>query len=202
MRAWGVQLPVDSDRWVPHTRRAALLLLVVGIAGFLVVGANSPANPELVPARGIVREASLKAFGAVDITVLPGPGLPPQPVPRCALLASTPALRSRGLMGQQSLHGFAGMVFTWPGARAGSGSTTARFYMKDTSLPLSIAWFDSKGSFVGSANMPPCPARVTTCPTYGPDKPYAVATEAPTGGLPGLGIGPGSVLHLAGPCAG
>lgn len=179
-----------------HTRRAALLLLVIGIAGFLVVGADSPANPELVPPHGIVRESSFRAFGAASVAVVPGPGLSPQPAPRCALLAWTPALRSRGLMGQHSLDGFAGMVFTWPAA------STARFYMKDTPLPLSIAWFDGKGRFVGSANLPPCPARVTTCPTYGPKAPYQIALEVPEGGLAGLGIGPGSVMHLAGPCVG
>jgi uncharacterized membrane protein (UPF0127 family) len=179
-----------------HTRRAALLLLVIGIAGFLVVGANSPANPELVPPLGIVKDSSLKAFGAVNVAVVPRPGLAPKPTPRCALLASTPALRSRGLMGQHSLDAFAGMVFTWPAA------STARFSMKDTPLPLSIAWFDGKGRFLGSANMPSCPARVTTCPTYGPNKPYRLAIEVPRGGLPGLGIGPGSVMHLAGPCVG
>jgi uncharacterized membrane protein (UPF0127 family) len=99
-------------------------------------------------------------------------------------------------MRQHSLHGFAGMVFAWPAA------SEDRFYMKDTPLPLSIAWFDGKGRFIGSANMAPCPARVITCPTYGPKAPYHVALEAPAGGLAGLGIGPGSVLHLAGPCVG
>jgi uncharacterized membrane protein (UPF0127 family) len=192
-----VPLDHEGPTWlVARLRAAALLLLAAGICSFLVMGANRPANPILVPPQGIVKPAALRAFDAADFSVTPGPGLSPQPDPRCALVASTVAQQELGLMGQRSLGGFAGMIFEW------SQPTTKQFYMKNTVLPLSIAWFDRSGRFVGSATMPPCPTSAQSCPLYGAPTPYQLAIEVHRGGLGALGIGPGSVLQLGGPCVG
>lgn len=99
-------------------------------------------------------------------------------------------------MNQTSLHGFAGMVFEF------DRPTNVAFYMKDTVIPLSIAWFAADGGFLSSANMDPCPASRLSCPTYRPGEPYGTAIEVPKGNLGGLGIGPGSLVQLSGPCAG
>jgi hypothetical protein len=186
----------DSLAVVRHTRRAALTLLALGVIALLIVGANGPANPELVPAQGIVKERAFHGFGAVDVTVIAGPGLSRAAWPRCALLASSSSQRAHGLMGQRSVADFVGMVFAF------TQPVTERFYMKKTPVALSIAWFDRRGRFVGAADMPPCPDRVTQCPTYGPSAPYQLAIEVPHGRLGPLGIGPGSTLQLGTPCIG
>jgi uncharacterized membrane protein (UPF0127 family) len=111
----------------------------------------------------------------------------------CALLARTTAQQEQGLMFRRDLAGYAGMLFEW------SSPTTDEFYMKNTLIPLSIAWFDQSGRFVSAADMAPCPAD-TACPLYPAAAPYTIALEVPQGGLGQLGIGPGASLVLAGPC--
>ncbi len=106
------------------------------------------------------------------------------------MLADDSATRSQGLMEQTDLRGYDGMIFRFP------SPTTGRFFMRNTRIPLSIAFFDADGRFVSSADMQPCPDDVDRCPTYGADRPYVHAIEVPLGGLDRLGIGPGSVLSL------
>lgn len=177
-------------------RQTAFALVAVGLLAFLIVGASRPANPYLLPANGQVKEASLRSFGATLLTVKAGPRLVAPATPQCALLATTDAQRHKGLMAQRSLHGFAGMVFRY------AKPSTERVYMKDTVIPLSVAWFGSHGVFIAARNMAPCPATARACPTYGPGRPFLLALEVPEGRLHSLGIGPGSVLQLAGPCSG
>ena len=177
-------------------RQAAFGLVALGLLAFLIVGANRPANPYLLPANGQVKEASLRSFGATLFTVKAGPRLVAPAEPQCALLATTDQQRQKGLMAQRSLHGFAGMVFLY------AKPSTDRFYMKDTSIPLSVAWFGSYGEFIAARDMTPCPATERACPTYGAGRPFLLALEVPEGRLHSLGIGAGSVLQLAGPCSG
>ncbi len=98
-------------------------------------------------------------------------------------------------MGQRSLHGFPGMAFTY------TQPSTDLFYMKQTLIPLTIAWFDATGAFIASLDMAPCPAG-SLCPTYSAGRPFMLALEVPAGKLGALGIGPGSTVHLGGPCSG
>ena len=107
-----------------------------------------------------------------------------------AMLADDSATRSQGLMEQTDLRGYDGMIFRFP------SPATGRFFMRNTRIPLSIAFFDADGRFVSSADMQPCPDDVDRCPTYGADRPYVHAIEVPLGGLDRLGIGPGSVLSF------
>jgi uncharacterized membrane protein (UPF0127 family) len=185
-----------SARLVSRIRRAAVVMLVLGVFGFLIVGANRPANPRLLPPLGAVKEASFKTFGAISFRVSAAPGLSSQNHPSCALLARTPAQQARGLMTQTSLHRYAGMIFQF------SQPTSQAFYMKDTVIPLSIAWFDASGTFVAEANMKPCPPTTVFCSTYEAGPKFQLAIEVPEGKLTSLGIGPGSILHLTGPCTG
>lgn len=108
----------------------------------------------------------------------------------CALLAVTEAQQNRGLMNVRDLKGYDGMIFQF------ASDTTVGFYMKDTPMPLSIAWFDGRGQFVSSADM--APARET--PTYHAAAPYRYAFEVPQGRLDAAGIGTGSTLVLGGRC--
>lgn len=107
-----------------------------------------------------------------------------------ALLADDGASRSQGLMEQTDLRGYDAMIFRFPSPSAG------RFYMRNTRIPLSIAFFDASGRFVSSVDMEPCPDEVEDCPTYGAEGPYVHAIEVAQGDLPRLGIGPGSVLSF------
>ena len=113
----------------------------------------------------------------------------------CVLVADDEPKRERGLMDVDSLGGYDGMLF-----RFGSPSK-AQFYMFQTRLPLSIAFFADGGKFVSSADMPPCTAsRPGDCPLYDAAAPYVDALEAPTGGLAALGVGPGSSIATGPAC--
>lgn len=107
-----------------------------------------------------------------------------------AMLADDGASRGQGLMEQTDLRGYDAMVFRFPSPSNGG------FYMRNTRIPLSIAFFDADGRFISSADMPPCPDEVEDCPTYSADRPYLHAIEVAQGGLPALGIRPGSTLSF------
>lgn len=107
-----------------------------------------------------------------------------------ALLAADEAAHRQGLMEQRDLRGYDGMVFRFP------APTTGGFYMRNTRIPLSIAYFDEGGRFVSSADMAPCPDHVRDCPTYPAARPYLHAVEVALGDLGRLGVGPGSILSF------
>jgi uncharacterized membrane protein (UPF0127 family) len=171
------------------------VVLVAGLLAFLAKGADQPANPYLksvatsVPAvvsTTVPVRTPLPGFGEVAFRVASGPEL-------CALLAQTAAQHSRGLMARTDLAGHVGMLFVF------SATSSETFFMRNTPMPLSIAWFDAAGHFVSAADMAPCPDRVG-CPTYAAAKPYRYALEVPQGGLGGLGIGSGSTITVGAGC--
>ncbi|HUE58965.1 MAG TPA: DUF192 domain-containing protein [Acidimicrobiales bacterium] len=191
------QLIDDPPAWlIRRLTQAAWTLAALGVVAFLIVGANRPANPYLVPANGRVSTKALTGFGATFVTVSAGAGLHTPRRPFCMLLATTTAQQDKGLMNQTSLHGFAGMVFQF------AHPTQVAFFMKDTVIPLSIAWFRADGTFLSSTSMEPCPPAEFVCPTYSAGATYQLAIEAAKGSLTSLGIGPGSSVQLSGPCAG
>src|SRR3546814_15245434 len=73
------------------------------------------------------------------------------------------------------------------------------FWMRNTPMPLTIAWIGADGQLVSSADMEPCDDR-DDCPTYAPGGAYVTAIEVPQGQLDELGIVPGSVVELGGAC--
>lgn len=81
--------------------------------------------------------------------------------------------RAHGLMGVTSLPDRSGMAFVFDEPSSGS------FWMKDTLIPLSIAFVDAEGTIVGIREMTPCD--VDPCPTYGVDRGYSMAVEANRG---------------------
>jgi uncharacterized membrane protein (UPF0127 family) len=160
----------------------------------LIQGANRPANPYFEPARGNRTDAGVPGFGTRSLSISPAPGLRSSTRDPCFLAAVTQVQQARGLMGQRSLHGFAGMVFVF------AAPTTDAFYMRSTPMPLSVAWFDGQGSFIGARMMPPCPPDATACPTYSPGRPYLTAVEVPAGRLASMGIAEGATVRLGGTC--
>ena len=96
-----------------------------------------------------------------------------------AAVADTATLRSRGLMGVADLGALDGMLFVW------GADTHGPFSMKDTLIPLDIAWFDSDAGFVSMLTMVPC-GDTDLCPTYRATAPYRYALEMPAGAMPDL----------------
>lgn len=159
-------------------------LVVVAAAAFLVNGANNPPDPTLRTAP----RHPVEGFGEIAYTVDRAPA-----VKRCALLAQTADQRARGLMERNDLSGYDGMLFVFP------ADTRDSFWMRNTPLPLSIAWFDSSGTFVSATDMEPCLDR-RDCPLYSATGPYRYALEVPKGRLGELGVGPGATITVGGPC--
>jgi uncharacterized membrane protein (UPF0127 family) len=83
-------------------------------------------------------------------------------------LALTPGRRTRGLMFRRKAPAD-GMLFVFPTA------TTGGFWMKNTLVPLTIVFFDSRGKRVAKLRMTPC--RTASCPIYDPERQYRFALE-------------------------
>ena len=79
------------------------------------------------------------------------------------------ASRAHGLMGVTELPPDAGMLFRFTAPQEGG------FWMKNTLIPLSIAFADSQGVIATILDMEPCNA--DPCPYYRPDAPYLYALE-------------------------
>ena len=85
-------------------------------------------------------------------------------------VVSDDATRAQGLMGVTDLPANQGMAFVW------GAPTDASFWMKDTLIPLSIAFIDQEGKVITISEMTPCTA--DPCTTYAADAPYTMAIEA------------------------
>jgi uncharacterized membrane protein (UPF0127 family) len=103
-------------------------------------------------------------------------------------IARTTEQRERGLMGRRSLVPDAGMVFLE------DGPTSSTFWMKDTLIPLSIAFWGSDGRIVDLQDMQPC--RADPCPLYRSTAPYVGAVEVNLGFLAAHGIHVGDAVRL------
>lgn len=93
-------------------------------------------------------------------------------------VAATPDRQRQGLMGVDDLGGLDGMLFVW------TEDTTTSFWMKDTLIPLDIAFFTANGDLVGMAQMEPCVEE--PCPLYGADAAFRYALETAAGRLANL----------------
>jgi uncharacterized protein len=103
-------------------------------------------------------------------------------------VADEPEERSRGLMGVEHLPADEGMAFVFDQA------VSSTFWMKDTVIPLSIAFIDDEGRVIGVLDMQPCEAE--PCPSYGVDEPFVLAVEANIGWFHEHGIEAGDSAEL------
>ncbi|MGK2957171.1 MAG: DUF192 domain-containing protein [Acidimicrobiales bacterium] len=205
MLASGGHIPppkaVDDPLVTQWLARIIVVLILLGLLSAFVEKANSPADPFIaeagngvtssqasLPSRGA--HAPFEAFAETSFTITAAQVKEAEE--RCALLADSVVLQSKGLMEQSDLAGYVGMIFKFETESSGT------FFMRNTRIPLSIAFFDSDGAFVSSADMEPCPDEITDCPTYAADRPYRYALEVPKGELAAIGAGAGSTLALAG----
>lgn len=91
-------------------------------------------------------------------------------------IADTFTSRQQGLMHITDLGDLDGMVFVF------EEDSNGGFWMKNTLIPLDIAFFDSNGDFVDGFRMEPC---VTDeCPSYVPSGSYRYALEMAAGTMP------------------
>jgi uncharacterized membrane protein (UPF0127 family) len=165
------------------------MVLVLGMIGCVVKGANNPADPYLSspsasPAASSTR-TPLAGFGETRITV----HTPTQLLTWCLLLAANDQQRARGLMQVRdtTLGGHAGMLFRF------DSDVTGSFWMRYTPMPLSIAYLSSDGQLVSTADMEPC-ADSPDCRNYPAAGPYRTTIEVPQGNLASLGIVQGSTV--------
>jgi uncharacterized membrane protein (UPF0127 family) len=194
------------ERRVPAT----LLIVVAGVlflgsvfgvrqAGGEGTGESVTAPPEsttttAAPATTSVPSTAFADFERATFTITPKDK---PPSTHCGLVALTPEQRAKGLMGQQNLAGYAGMLFVF------DAPIEAAFYMANVPAPLQVAWFSESGEYVSGADMPVCTVAANECPLYRATGPFRVALETFQGGMEPLQVGPGASLTVgaAGSCA-
>ena len=179
---------LDTAAGVRRLWWVVIAVLVLSSLAFIVKGANGPTNPRLAAAATTTTSAPPVTFGRIAFRISTVRGK------FCALLADNDPLRQRGMMGRRDLGGTDAMLFAF------QADSTVPFVMTDVPVPLSIAWFDARGRLVHTADMEPCPAQITACPTYPAGRPYRYAIEVLKGGLSHFRVGPASVLSVAGTC--
>ena len=184
----------NGQRWL---LRGVGALLVLALGSCFAIGADRPRNSYFIPAAA---GAGLQGQHSAATSRVPGFGqtrfrivtadATAGPI-RCALYADRAANMARGMMQRHDFAGYDAMVFRF------YVNTSQGFYNKGVPIPLSVAWFDANGVFVGSADLAVCS---TLCPTVSPPVAYQLALEVPKGGLRHFGVGQGSVMLVGGHC--
>ncbi|WP_218936554.1 DUF192 domain-containing protein [Bacillus sp. AFS073361] len=103
-------------------------------------------------------------------------------------VADTQEKRDKGLMFVRKLPENEGMLFVF------SGKTYGGFWMKNTLIPLSIAFLDSDGKILKILDMVPC--KQDECPTYDPELFYHYAIEVNLGWFEKYQIKVGDYVNL------
>jgi uncharacterized protein len=149
-----------------------LVALGLAVGGRSSTGTTEPAAPPPSSGAAAARTVTyrLEPAGGAAVTVR-------------LEVAADAASRSVGLMGRERVPAGSGMVFLYP------ADTTASFWMKNTLVPLSIAFVAADGRVVSTTEMAPC--RADPCPTYAPAGAYRYAVELPAGAFPAAGVGAG-----------
>jgi len=142
--------------------------MAFGSVGCGESGAQSAEQATPAPKPTLEREASTSGRGASCVEVVREAGITPRRneprVPQAALptvvltvgqvdvvaeVADAPGSRAAGLMFRDALEPDSGMLFVYPNARPRS------FWMRNTCLPLSIAYVSAEGVVISLADMDP-----------------------------------------------
>jgi uncharacterized protein len=110
-------------------------------------------------------------------------------------IADTPDASARGLMGVGHLSDGQGMAFL------SQEPSTVPFWMKDTLIPLDVAFWDRTGRIFDIQQMQPCEVpegqlAETVCPRYQPSGSYVGALEVNLGLLERRGVQAGATVRL------
>jgi uncharacterized membrane protein (UPF0127 family) len=155
---------IDATRWVRPASAIAVALLLAGCAR-----TQQPEPPG--PPRGVL--------------TISGDG----PEVRVSVeIAETVEAKQRGLMGRRSLAPDAGMVFLE------QEPAVSGFWMKDTLIPLSIAFWDEEGRIFRVIDMEPCLEE--PCRTYDPRGAWVGAVEVNQGFFEEHGVEVGDRVKL------
>jgi uncharacterized membrane protein (UPF0127 family) len=152
-------------------RRAKVVLVLVAALAAGCSGSGPPATPS----GHLVAKATFHTSdGKVRTSLL--------------AVADTEAERQAGLMGRTSLARNGGELFVF------DGRVQTAFWMKDTKLPLSIAFWDASGRIVDVQEMEPCAA--DPCAVYQSSAPYTHALEMNAGWFDQHGVKIGDTVEL------
>jgi uncharacterized membrane protein (UPF0127 family) len=110
------------------------------------------------------------------------------PVELHVAFAQSEQERQHGLMDRPSLPPDTGMAFAW------SEPTEANFWMKDTLIPLSIAFVGADARIIAIREMRPC--WVDPCAVYRAPGPYTLAIEANADWFAGNRVREGDVARV------
>ncbi len=103
-------------------------------------------------------------------------------------VAETAEHRTQGLMNRESLPPDAGMMFVY------FEPTLGGFWMKDTTISLSVAFIDEEERIVDIIDMDPC--KKDPCRSYVPETEYVAALEVNQGMFEEWGVGIGDTVRL------
>ena len=142
----------------------------------LLLTACSSTGPEPVPDPARMTRLEIRTDGGV--------------VPVDVEVADDDEERSVGLMNRERLDPDAGMVFLWEQPLRGT------FWMKDTLISLSIAFWNEQNRIVAILDMEPCEAE--PCPSYDPGVEFEGALEVNQGFFEEHGVELGDRIELIG----
>jgi uncharacterized membrane protein (UPF0127 family) len=158
--------------WTDVRCRSSLPATCCALALGLLVPACSSASPQRALPTGTLRVATAAGQATLRVEV-----------------AADGYSRSKGLMDRRRLDPNAGMAFVFESPRTGG------FWMKDTLIPLSIAFWDRSGRILKVLDMTPC--KSDPCPVYYPGVVYSGAVEANLGWFASHGVRPGNRVVLS-----
>jgi len=151
----------------------------------------------------VVLAGALLGACAADPADAPPVGGPPPPLPRGTAvltdsngesrtvlveIASTPQERALGLMGRAALPADSGMAFLFDEPSGGG------FWMKDTLIPLEIAFWNADGTIVDIQQMVPCDS--DPCERYPAAAPFVGALEVNPGTFEAANIEVGDTIEV------
>lgn len=177
-------------------RRATVLALVLVL---VACGGDEKSAPTTT-----IAGQSQATTGTGPTATEPGTTSEPQPAGPVVLLgtagggqvvvpvevADTQAEREVGLMNRESLPEDGGMIFLF------DEDTSSGFWMKDTLIPLSIAFADAGGTILRIFDMEPCQG--DPCAVYEPGVFYRSALEVNRGSFERWGVAEGDTLTFRG----
>jgi uncharacterized protein len=149
-------------------RRAGLVLILCLVAASC--SSSGAAHQRLLP-RGILQVTTDSGTATLRVE-----------------LAADGRARTIGLMNRPHLASDAGMVFLF------RRPVSSSFWMKNTLIPLSIAFWDQSGRILKILEMTPC--RADPCRFYSPEVTFVGAVEANRGWFADHGVRPGDIVAL------
>lgn len=156
------------------------LVLLTGCGGTAVGGAPPPPTPTPPPEPTAAPTSTSTPAAADTIPLHIGEHV------LQVELATTPAERSQGLMFREDLPPDGGMLFVFP------TSMPRAFWMKNTPLPLSIAYLDEEGRILNIEQMEP----LDPGPRYHSAGPARYALEVHQGWFAARGIEAGDMCRF------